>query len=321
MSPTETAQPGASLIVTGRELDGDVAVLTLADPQGGRLPEWAPGAHIDLHLGGGRIRQYSLCGDRMDAGSYRIGVRLEANGSGGSLHLHQNVRVGDAVGFGGPRNTFRLHPAPSYLFLAAGIGITPILPMMAAAERLGIRWRCIVLGRDRGSVPFLADLDGYGDRVRIIETAHEGRPSAQELLDGADASTAAYACGPAGFLDALTDAATGRPLAAGGLRIEHFTAATATATVPDTAFEVELVRSGRVVPVAPGQSILAALREAGTTLLASCERGLCGTCDTNVLAGIPDHRDSVLAAHERAAGDCLIPCVSRSLTPRLALDL
>ncbi|GAA3676623.1 PDR/VanB family oxidoreductase [Arthrobacter ginkgonis] len=321
MSPAETAPRGASLIVTGQEHDGDVAVLTLADPQGGRLPEWAPGAHIDLHLGHGRIRQYSLCGDRTDAGSYRVGVRLEANGTGGSRHLHENVRVGDLVEFGGPRNNFRLHPAPSYLFLAAGIGITPILPMMAAAERLGIRWRCIVLGRTRASVPFLADLEAYGERVRIIETAHEGRPRAEELLDGADTSTAVYACGPFGFLEALEDAAAGRPLAAGGLRIEHFTAATATATAPDTAFEVELVRSGRIVPVAPGQSILAALRGAGTRLLASCERGLCGTCDTDVVAGTPDHRDSVLAAHERAVGDCLMPCVSRSLTPRLALDL
>ncbi|MFF0905391.1 UNVERIFIED_CONTAM: PDR/VanB family oxidoreductase [Kocuria sp. CPCC 205316] len=320
---SSTHRTATALVVVAKEAIAEGALaLILGAPDGGRLPDWSPGAHIDLHLGEGRIRQYSLCGDRWDPTTYRIGVKLDPAGGGGSRYIHEQLQVGDVIPFGGPRNTFRMHPAASYLFLGAGIGITPMLPMINQAVRLGLPWRCVALARTRATMPFLDELFSFGENVEFLETSVTGRCDLRETIGALDGTTGVYACGPERFLSSLQQLEPELNLLAGGLRVEHFTAGSDAGPSGGTSsFELELARSGRVLQVAPDQSILDVLRAEGRTVLASCEKGLCGTCDTDVVAGAPDHRDSVLAPHEREAGDCMMVCVSRSLTPRLTIDL
>jgi ferredoxin-NADP reductase len=296
-----------------------VVVLTLVAPDGGRLPDWTPGAHVDLTLDNGLTRQYSLCGDRWDAHSYQVGVLLEPTSRGGSSYVHEQLRPGHLVGLGGPRNNFPLVPAESYLFVAGGIGITPILPMIEQAELLGADWRLLYGGRQRGSMAFLDRLAGYGDRVLVRPQDEFGLLDLPGFLGEPRPGAPVYSCGPAPLLAALELACTGWP--AHALHTERFVAAERGAPVRTTAFDVELHRSRRTVTVTPDVSVLEALAGAGVEVLSSCRQGTCGTCETTVLAGRPDHRDSLLDDDEQAAGDCMYPCVSRSLSDRLVLDL
>ena len=308
------------LRVTGKEPVADgVVALTLARPDGGRLPDWTPGSHVDLVMPGGLTRQYSLCGDRWDARSYRVGVLRERDGRGGSAYVHDELCAGDPVGIGGPRNNFRLVPAERYLFIAGGIGITPLLPMIVQAEMLGVEWRLLYGGRTRSSMAFLDELRPYGDKVALVPEDQHGLLDLPAWLPDPATGTKVYCCGPAGLLDAVERRCTGWP--AGLLRTERFVAATPEAGTVDGAFEVELHRSGRTLRVGRTQTLLQALGDAGVPVLSSCRQGLCGTCETTVLDGVPDHRDSLLDDAERAAGDCMFVCVSRAGSERLVLDL
>ena len=296
-----------------------VVTLTLTAPDGGRLPDWTPGAHVDLVLDNGLTRQYSLCGDRWDAHSYRVGVLLEPRSRGGSSYVHEQLAPGHVVGLGGPRNNFPLVPADSYLFVAGGIGITPLLPMIAQAELLGVEWQLLYGGRQRGSMAFLDELSVYGDRVLVRPQDESGLLDLPAFLGTPRPGTKVYSCGPAPLLAAVEAACAGWPPRS--LHTERFVAAERGAPVRTTPFDVELARSGRTLTVAPGVSVLEALGAAGVEVLSSCRQGTCGTCETTVLAGQPDHRDSLLDDEEQAAGDCMYPCVSRSLSDRLVLDL
>ncbi len=296
-----------------------VVTLTLAAPDGGRLPDWSPGAHVDLTLDNGLTRQYSLCGDRWDAHTYRVGVLREPASRGGSRHVHERLEPGHLVGLGGPRNNFPLVPAESYLFVAGGIGITPILPMVAQAELLGADWRLLYGGRQRGSMAFLDELSRYGDRVLVRPQDEHGLLDLPAFLGEPRPGTPVYSCGPAPLLAAMEAACAGWP--ARSLHVERFVAEDRGAPVRTTSFEVELHRSGRTVTVTPDVSVLEAVAAAGVEVLSSCRQGTCGTCETTVLAGVPDHRDSLLDDAERVAGDCMYPCVSRSCSDRLVLDL
>ncbi|MFB4295780.1 PDR/VanB family oxidoreductase [Actinomadura sp. NTSP31] len=296
-----------------------VVTLALARPDGGRLPDWAPGAHIDLVLPNGLTRQYSLCGDRWDARTYRIGVLREPAGRGGSAFVHEELEAGDLVGLGGPRNNFRLVPAERYLFVAGGIGITPLLPMIAQTELLGIEWRLLYGGRTRSSMAFLDELAPYGDKVTVSPEDEHGLLDLDAWLPATPEGIKVYCCGPGALLDAVERRCAAWP--PGRLRTERFVAADQNRTSADTSFEVELRRTGRTLSVARDQSLLQALGDAGVPVLSSCRQGLCGTCETTVLDGVPDHRDSLLDETERAAGDCMFVCVSRSNSPRLVLDL
>ncbi|MFJ9173594.1 PDR/VanB family oxidoreductase [Streptomyces sp. NPDC102360] len=311
-------------VVTGKEpiAEGVVSV-TLAHPDGARLPDWTPGAHIDLVLPDGTVRQYSLCGDRWDAHTYRVAVLREPDGRGGSAYVHDRLAVGDRVGIGGPRNNFPLAPladSGAYLFIAGGIGITPLLPMLHQAELLGLDWQLLYGGRTRPSMAFRAELlAAHGGRVHVVPQDEEGLLDLDAWLGAPQAGTKVYCCGPAPLLAAVEEACAGwEPYA---LRTERFTAAERGAPVRDTAFDVELRRSARTVRVAPDVSVLQAVRGAGADVVSSCEQGTCGTCLTSVLDGEPDHMDSVLTDHQRAAGDCMLVCVSRSCGNRLVLDL
>jgi ferredoxin-NADP reductase len=325
-----TAQPDdRTLVVTERTQAADgVVALTLARPGGGRLPDWTPGAHLDLVLPDGTIRQYSLCGDRWDAYSYRIAVRREpdgASGPGASAWIHDRLRAGQLVGMGGPRNNFPLVPAGRYLFIAGGIGITPLLPMVAQATMLSADWTLLYAGRTRASMPFLGELSGAGElsgqasRVRVFAGDAGQRLHLGAWLGEPRPDTAVYCCGPDRLLAEVRALCAAWPRHA--LRTERFTPAMAPAAAGGGPFEVELARTGATVSVRPGMSVLDAALGAGASVLSSCRRGLCGTCEVTVLGGRPDHRDSLLDDDERAGGDSMFICVSRSAGGRLVLDL
>lgn len=328
VSPDETAVHTRSrsvahevkLAVAGKEVVGHgVVSLTLRHPEGRRLPDWDPGAHIDLVLPTGVTRQYSLCGDRWDAYTYRVGVLREQDGRGGSAYVHDELEVGDLVAVGGPRNNFPLVPSERYLFIAGGIGITPLLPMVRQADLVGADWHLIFGGRTRASMGFIDELAQYGDRVQVCSQETEGLLDLERALSEHGEGARVYVCGPPALLDAMDELSTGWP--SGVLRTERFVAKDQAAPVRDEAFEVELVRAGLSLTVSPKTSILDAVREAGVQVLSSCQEGTCGTCETGVVQGAPDHRDSILDDEERAAGACMFICVSRSCGDRLVLDL
>ncbi|WP_369393475.1 2Fe-2S iron-sulfur cluster-binding protein [Streptomyces sp. CG1] len=304
------------LVLAAREFAAEgVLSLTLRDPLGRALPAWEPGAHVDLLLGPGLERQYSLCGDPADRSAWRIAVLREPAGRGGSAHVHEQLGEGGKVRVRGPRNHFRLEPAPRYRFLAGGIGITPILPMLAAAERSGAEWTLLYGGRTRSSMAFTAELTRYGDRVTLVPQDEAGLLDLGPVLDGLPAGTLVYCCGPGPLLDTVEERCP-----AGALRIERFRPREQRAST-ETEFEVVLARSNRTVPVPPGVSVLDAVRATGAEVLYSCTEGTCGTCETDVLEGTPEHRDSVLTEEERAAGDTMMICVSRCRGARIVLDL
>lgn len=297
-----------------------VVTLTLVHPTGARLPDWTPGSHIELVLPEGTIRHYSLCGNRWDAYTYTVAVLREPQGRGGSAYVHDTLSRGDRLGVGSPRNHFPLVPSEKYLFIAGGIGITPLLPMIHQADLLGADWRLLYGGRTRASMAFTEELTAaYGERVHIRPQDEHGLLDLDSWLGTPRPDAKVYCCGPGPLLTAVETACEDWPPYA--LRTERFTAADRSAPVRDTPFEVELRRTGHTVTVAPDVSVLDAVRRAGVDVLSSCEQGTCGTCLTPVLHGRPDHRDSILADHQRAANDCMFLCVSRSCDDRLVLDL
>jgi ferredoxin-NADP reductase len=300
----------------------DVVALTLTAADGEPLPSWQPGAHVDLLLGNGLERQFSLCGDPDDDRAWRVAVLREPGGRGGSAYVHDALEAGRRVRVRGPRNHFALEPAAAYLFVAGGIGITPILPMVAAAERAGAAWRLVYGGRRRASMAFLDRLAAYGGRVDVRPQDEHGLLDLDTLLGTPAEGTLVYCCGPEPLLRAVEERCAAWP--DGALHTERFAPvpAAAGADVPaDTGFEVELAGAGTTLAVAPGTSILETLEAAGVGILSSCREGTCGTCETGVLAGEPDHRDVVLSPAERAANDVMMVCVSRSRSPKLVLDL
>ena len=252
--------------------------------------------------------------------TYRVAVLREADGRGGSAYVHDHLQVGDLVGVGGPRNNFPMVPAPTYLFVAGGIGITPMLPMIAQADLMGVDWTLLYVGRSRSTMAFLDELSAYGDRVVVVARDEGGALDlSSRMAEAATASAKVYVCGPQRLLDAVEIECAAWP--AGRLRTERFVPREQAAPARNDSFEVELARTGVTVTVPPTTSVLDAMVSAGVTVLSSCHEGTCGTCETTVLAGVPDHRDSILDDIEQAAADCMYPCVSRSCTDRLVLDL
>lgn len=304
------------------EADG-VLSLELTHPDGRELPAWSPGAHLDVRTGG-QIRQYSLCGDPDDRRTYRIGVLKEPSSRGGSVHLHTRVRPGDRLTVKGPRNRFPLVDAPGYLLIAGGIGITPLLTMAADADRRGVPWRLVYGGRHRASMAFteeLRQLAGRKGELSLHPQDEYGLLDLTDVLSGLDERTPVYCCGPEPLLAAVEERCTALGVR-DRLHIERFAAVpVAPPANGETGFEVEAVRSGRTVQVGPEQSIVDALESAGVTVETSCRDGICGTCETKVLDGEPDHRDMLLSPAEQESGQSMMICVSRCASRRLALDL
>jgi ferredoxin-NADP reductase len=295
----------------------DVVALELRHPDGRLLPGWTPGAHVDVLLSPELTRQYSLCGDPDDRSVWRIAVRRETAGRGGSQHVHDHLAVGDVIEVSEPRNHFPLLPAPRYLFLAGGIGITPILPMLTAAAT---PWELHYAGRTAGSMPFLSQLvAGRGSRVTVYPEDERGRIDLDQLIGSHDPDTLIYCCGPAGMLEAVEQCCARWP--GRRLHVERFTPAERGSSAQDREFAVELARTGRTLTVPADRTLLEVVEDAGVDVLSSCREGTCGTCETTVLSGRVDHRDSLLTPDERAADDTIFLCVSRAADDHLVLDL
>ena len=297
-----------------------VLSLELVDPDGRDLPSWEPGSHLDLHFPGGVSRQYSLAGDPHDRRRYRLGILREPAGRGGSAYVHDTLRPGETVDFAGPRNHFRLEPADVYVFVAGGIGITPILPMLAAATAAGAEWTLLYGGRSAASMAFTDELAQYGDRVTLWPQDTHGLLDLDGLLGTARPGTLVYCCGPEALLAAVEQRMTGWP--AGSLHLERFSAPVVERDPADEhALEVVLAESGRAVTVPEDRSILDVLLDEGVDVLHDCREGICGSCEVKVIEGEVDHRDFVLSEPEKAANACMMVCVSRACGPRLVLGL
>ena len=315
-----TAESELELNIANRkEVADGVVELTLAAPSGTTLPAWDAGAHIDLLLKPSLIRQYSLCGSTSDESTWKIGVLREPNGRGGSAYVHDNLAEGAAVRVRGPRNHFALVASPRYQFIAGGIGITPILPMIEAAEARGAEWQLLYLGRSRTSMAFLDKFDG-DDRVTVWPKDEKGRFDLATVLGTRQPDTQVYCCGPGALLDAVEEGCSAWP--DGSVHLERFAAKEVEASEDalDT-FEVVCARSGVTVTVSDGMTIFEALEKAGVHVLGSCMEGICGTCEVDVLEGTPDHRDSILSKSERERSDTVMLCVSQSKSSRLVLDV
>ncbi|MFD4527134.1 PDR/VanB family oxidoreductase [Streptomyces sp. NPDC058470] len=283
---------------------------------GRNLPHWEPGAHLDLVLPSGLIRQYSLCGDPEDTSSYTVATRLvgeTAGGRGGSREVHEGLREGMEVEVRGPRNRFPLVAAPAYVFVVGGIGITPVLPMLRSLQQ-GAEWRLLYCGRTRASMPFLEEVGKLrGGQVTVVAEDEDGLPCLDALLADAPEDAAVYCCGPEGLM-----AAVEARLAEGAtLHLERF--APRTSSAGNGAFEVELRRSGRTLAVSADSTVLAAVRAELPNTPYSCAQGFCGTCQQRVLEGEIEHRDELLTDAER--GDSMLICVSRARGERIVLDM
>lgn len=321
------------LVVSARTVLADgIVALDLVAHNGRDLPVWEPGSHIDLILSDPRVpaaerveRQYSMCGEPADRSTWRVAVLREDAGRGGSVRVHDEVEVGQRLRVRGPRNHFACAfiPGATHHFVAGGIGITPILGMVRAAEAAGVDWTLDYAGRSLSTMAFVDEvraLDGGTGRVRL-HPADEGSRFDVSALVAADDGPA-YACGPARLIAALEDGFAGadRPEA---LHVERFEAIEYGEPVWPDAFEVELAMSGDVVTVMPGQSVLEAIEEQAPAamVLSSCRRGTCGTCEVPVLEGEIEHRDSVLTPLEREHSAVMMACVSRAACPRIVLDV
>ncbi|MFJ9695194.1 PDR/VanB family oxidoreductase [Kitasatospora sp. NPDC101183] len=317
--PYSRPVPPLQLVVTARRaLAADVVELTLADPSGGPLPHWQPGAHLRLALPSGRERHYSLSGDPADRAAYRIAVRRLPGGGGGSVEVHDALHPGTRITARRPRNGFAFCAEPAVLLLAGGIGVTPLLPMAREAQRHGLDWRLVHVGRSADTLPYAQELRALdpGRVVRRTDDEHGGVPTGAELLAHAPRGAAVYCCGPAPMLAAVQAALDESPAAS--LHFERFGAAPVTDGAP---FAVRLGTDGPTLDVPADRSALDVLRERRPDLPYSCHQGFCGTCEVRVLAGTPEHRDRRLTPDRREAG-ALLPCVSRAAEGEtLVLDL
>lgn len=291
-------------------------------------PAWEPGAHIDLCFGEGVVRQYSLCGDPGES-TYRVAILREEAGRGGSALAHASLHEGAELIINGPRNHFELVDAPSYVFVAGGIGITAILPMIGDAIRRARPWVLFYVGRSRSNMAYVPEVQALveaseGAGVALIMPKDEtGRLDLAEVVEAAEQNAPVYVCGPESLLSALEDR-VGDGLELGQLHLERFGASGLDTAADDGGldnFEVEIASTGQVLKVGPDDRLLDVVRELVPHVPVSCEEGVCGSCETGVLGGLPCHRDLVLSEDERAANDCMMICVGRSLSPRLVLDL
>ncbi|MFD4600382.1 PDR/VanB family oxidoreductase [Streptomyces sp. NPDC058464] len=300
----------------------DVVELRLTRRDGLPLAPWEPGAHVELTLPSGLRRSYSLCGDPRERAVWTVAVHRAPDSRGGSLELHGTALVGRELTVDGPVNRFPLLPAPGYLLLAGGIGVTPLLPMARALAAGDLPWRLVLGARDRSRLVYAEELTALGgDRVRLVLQDEAGLPDLAAELAAVPPGHAVYACGPAAMLDTVAElcrtAVPPRPL-----HVERFgPAADAPQDTEQGRFEVVLRRSGLRLAVPTDRSVLEVVRDRVPDVPYSCEEGYCGSCETPVLAGTPDHRDSVLGPEERATARTMMICVSRAATPLLELDL
>ncbi|HEX4786928.1 MAG TPA: PDR/VanB family oxidoreductase [Actinospica sp.] len=304
-------------VVGRRQIADQVVELNLRTVDG-EARRWEPGAHIDLIFTRYLSAQYSLCGDPDDRDTLTLAVQREPRGRGASLYVHNMITVGKLLRARGPRNDFPLLAAERYLFIAGGIGITPLLPMIRAVAARGDRWTLAYGGRTRPRMAYLPQLAALGGDIDIRPQDEAGPLDLDALLRVPEPGTHVYCCGPESLISAVERRGAEWP--PGSLHLERF-APKAADPAADTAFEVECARSGVTVRVPPGTTILDALARADVYAEATCRVGTCGVCETPVLEGTADHRDFVLGPQERQHGKVMMICCSRAHGPRLVLDI
>ncbi len=289
--------------------------INFENPTGAPLKEWLPGSHITLHLPNGLKRQYSLCGDLRDKDSYTISVLQAPQSRGGSEWIHQELKQGMTVEVSGPHNHFEIEPAKDYLFIAGGIGITPIKAMIESLPTKKA-WSLVYAGRSRSSMAYASELEGmYQDRVTIHSDEEAGhRINLDEILKDFDGDV--YTCGPEPLLAALMER-----VPAGRLHFERFNAVERSSSVTLDEFTVVLKRSGKKFQVTKDESLLNAINQNGGSLISSCGEGVCGTCEVRFLGGSPQHLDSVMSDEDKDEIGVMYPCVSRSNSDELILDI
>jgi vanillate monooxygenase ferredoxin subunit len=316
-----------SLAVTvvrkAREAEG-IASFELARADGAPLPAFSAGSHIDVQVPGGLTRQYSLCNDSGEQHRYRIAVLRDPASRGGSVAMHDAVSEGDVLHISEPRNHFPLHQARRSLLFAGGIGVTPLLCMAQRLAVIGADFALHYCTRSPGRTAFMAEIAASAFAGHVKFHHDDGPPSQklnlQKLLAQPDPGTALYVCGPTGFIGHVVDTARAHGWGGGQIHLEYFGAAPQDHSA-DAAFEVKVASTGKTCTVAAGESVVQALRRNGVDILTSCEQGVCGTCITRVLDGVPDHRDLYFTDEEKAKNDQFTPCCSRSRGKMLVLDL
>lgn len=312
-----------------------VVSLRLSRPERESLRSWAPGAHIDIVLPSGKIRQYSLCGQLDALDSYTIAVSRAPQSRGGSVEIHETALVGRTIEVRGPRNHFPLVESDHYVLIAGGIGITPILPMGRQLANHSKSFRLLYGGRSRLDMPFIEEVSQLPGEVTIVAEDEHGLPDLDEFLHETPAGAVVFCCGPEGMIRATESLCASLQLE---IRTERFVSSgrshvAAPPLLPvelesepsilasDTAFNVHLAKTGVTVHVPGDRTLLEVVREHVPDVPSSCEEGFCGTCETRVLDGVPDHRDSILSEDERLAGETMMICVGRAKSPTLTLDL
>jgi vanillate O-demethylase ferredoxin subunit len=306
---------------------GGIMGYELVNPTGAALPGFAAGAHLVIHLPNGLTRQYSMCNDPSETHRYELGVQKANGGRGGSAFMHDSIKAGDLLTVDAPRNNFELKAdAASYVLIAGGIGITPLLAMARQLNRLGRDYKLFYCTRSPETTAYRDVLSGADFAGKVTFVHDGGDPKngldVAGLLRAVPQNGRVYCCGPAGLMAAVKAAAAHWPQER--VHFEAFSAdpnAKPAATGGDQEFEIELASSGKVLPVPVGTSILDVLRDVGIAIPSACEEGICGTCIVTVLEGQPDHRDQILTDEEKVAGDCITVCCSRSHSTRLKLDL
>ncbi len=282
----------------------DVVSLTFVRADGGEFPVWQAGAHTDVFLPSGRQRQYSLCGDVNDRSRWQIAVRRIEDGDGGSREIHR-LRPGAQLKLRGPRNAFPFIAAEKYLFVAGGIGVTPILPMVREAAARGVDWQVVYAGRSREALPFLEEISALDpERVHILTDDVNGVPAAADILAYAPEGAAVYCCGPVPQITALRREFGDRP---GTFHFERFSALP---VIDGKEFTVELVRSGHTLTVPADRTVLSVVKEVVPNVSYSCQQGFCGVCVQKVVEGPVEHRDKTLTAQQRE--ESMLVCVSRA---------
>ena len=310
--------------VRKRQLQGDgVVVLDLIPVGGAKLPAFEAGAHVDIHIAPGLVRQYSLCSDPADSAVYRLGVLRDPASRGGSTSVYDTLLEGAEVQISAPRNLFPLaSEARRSILIGGGIGITPMIAMAYALHAKGEDFELHYCGRSRSRSAFLDELQSAAFAERV-HTHFDDEAPAQKLdmdrvLGQAESGVHVYTCGPSGFMDWVIGESVKHGYADDHIHREYFQIEVDNS---GASFEVVAARSGKTVQVAEGQTILEALADVGIQIEISCEQGICGTCLCDVLEGEPDHRDVYLTDDEKQANDQILICCSRAKSKKLVLDI
>ncbi len=300
-------------------IPGSIVELKLAHTENVPLPGWEPGAHLEIVLPSGLVRHYSLCGDPQDS-VYTIAVLKEPESRGGSIEIHDAIEVGTILTIRGPKNHFPLVMSDHTAFIAGGIGITPLLPMMRELSAQGKSWELHYGGKSLAALAYLDALQLMGgQQISIYLKDETRRVPVKEVIEKLPEKTVVYVCGPESMIDEVEAESKEKGL---DVKLERFGSSGVPITHEgDTAFEVTLQRSGTTLTVAADQRLIDVVRSVVPSVPFSCEEGYCGSCETGVLEGEPDHRDSILSSDEKEANDCMMICVGRACSPRLVLDI